>query len=328
MFYNPHDLLSRNALFNFIVGNRGAGKTYSFKRWGVTSFIKTGKQFIYLRRYKSEIDDMSNFFGDIAHEFPEHELEVKGKKLYCDGKVCGYLVALSNALVKKSVNYNLVDKIGFDEFVIDKGALHYLQNEVVKFLEFYETVARMRDNVRVLFMSNAVSVVNPYFLYWNLRPSQKKRFTRSGHLLIEFVRNEEFVQEKYKTKFGQIIKGTEYGDYAIENKFLNDNNHFVEKRTANAKFVCSVTYFDNTYGFWIDYREGKFFVSDKIDPSTNHNYALTDSDHRPNLMLIKNKSKAVYIKAFIDAYESGYCYFENITVKNQSIEMFKMLHSR
>ena len=327
MFYNPHDLLSRNALFNFVVGNRGAGKTFSFKKWGVSSFLKTGKQFIYLRRYKSEIDDMSNFFMDIQEYFPDHELTVKGKKLYCDGKVCGYLIALSNALVKKSVNYKEVDKIGYDEFVIDKGALRYLQNEVVKFLEFYETVARMRDDVRVLFMSNAVSVVNPYFLYWNMRPDPKKRFTRQGHLLIEFVRNDEFVEAKYKTKFGQIIKGTEYGNYAIENEFLVDNNHFVEKRTPDSKFVCSITYLSHTYGFWIDYKEGRFYVSDKVDPSSKHTYAITDSDHKPNMMLIKNKSRAVYIDRFIKAYEGGFCYFENQTIKNQCVEIFKILHS-
>lgn len=327
MFYNPHDMLTRNALFNFVIGNRGGGKTHFFKKWGVTSYLKTGKQFIYLRRYKSEIDDMSNFFMDIQEYFPDHELTVKGKKLYCDGKVCGYLVALSNALVKKSVNYKEVDKIGFDEFVIDKGALRYLQNEVVKFLEFYETVARLRDDVRVMFLSNAVSVVNPYFLYWNLRPDPKKRFTVKGHLLVEFVRNDEFVDAKYKTRFGQIIKGTEYGDYAIENEFLVDNNHFIEKRTQDSKFVCSITYLSHKYGFWVDYKEGRFYVSDKVDPSSKHTYAITDSDHQPNTMLIKNKKRAVYIDRFIQAYEGGYCYFENQTIKNQCIEIFKILHS-
>lgn len=327
MFYDYHELLTHNALFSFIVGNRGAGKTFGFKKWAVSSYLKTGKQFIYLRRYKSEIDDMKGFFGDIQEFFPDTEFEVKGKKLLINGEVAGYLVALSNALVKKSVNYNQVDKIGFDEFVIDKGTLRYLQNEVVKFLEFYETVARMRDDVRAVFMSNAVSVVNPYFLYWNLSPNPNKRFTKRGHMLIEFVQNEEFKEAKYKTRFGQIIQGTEYGDYAIENKFLVDNENFIEKKTPEAHFVCSVDYNGYQYGFWVDYRAGKFFVSFKLDPSNKHTYALTDSDHKPNTMLLRNKRNAYYLVKFIEAYEGGYCYFESVRIKNQAMEMFKLLKS-
>ena len=31
MYYDLHDLLSYNCLFNFVIGNRGAGKTWSVK---------------------------------------------------------------------------------------------------------------------------------------------------------------------------------------------------------------------------------------------------------------------------------------------------------
>lgn len=325
MFYNMHDLLTHNCLFNFIVGNRGAGKTFGFKQWAIKDFLKTGNQFIYLRRFKSEIDDMSGFFSDVSEFFPDVEFEVKGKKLYINKKLAGYMVSLSTALVKKSVSYNKVNKIGFDEFIIDKGHLQPLKNEVVKFLEFYETVARMRDNVRVLFMSNAVSIVNPYFLYWNLKIDPNKRFNKFGHMLVEFVANEEFIEAKYKTKFGQIIKGTEYGNYAIENDFLLDNANFVEERSPDAKFLCSITYLNHTYGFWVDYKKGKFYVSNKTDPSTLFHYAITDEDHKPNLMLIKSKKKGYYLDRFIDAYEQGFCYFESMSIKNQCLEIFKIL---
>jgi len=327
MYYNPHKLLSRNGLYNFIVGNRGSGKTFSFKKWAISSFLKTGKHFVYLRRYKTELGNMNSFFQDIQEYFPEHQLEVKGKKFYCDGKLCGYYMALSNSIVVRSVNFKEVDKIGFDEFVIPKGHIRYLEDEVVKFLELYETIARTRDNVRVMFISNAVSIVNPYFLYWNLRPDNNKRFTSAmnGLIQIEFVRDEDFIEAKYKTKFGQLIKGTEYGNYAVENEFLVDNKHFVEKRTPNSRFVCSVTYMSHTYGFWVDFSEGRFYVSDKVDPSTKRNYVLTDSDHKPNMYLIKNRRNAHFIDQFVKAYENGYCFFENQTIKNQSMEMFKML---
>lgn len=329
MWYDPHTMLSHNCLFNFLIGNRGAGKTYGVgKKYPIRSFLKTGAQFIYLRRYKTEFDDFQNFFSDIAHEFPDHEFEVKGKKLYIDGKVAGYGVPLSTALTKKSVSYHKVDKIIFDEFIIDSKVIHYMNNEVTAFLEFYETVARMRDNVRVFFLSNAVSVVNPYFLYWNIKPKPNKRFTKLDHILIEFIKNEEFIQAKYNTRFGQIIKGTNYGNYAVENEFLKDNMNFVERKTGDSKFEFSIVYNGHTYGFWTDYRAGLMFVSEDIDPSSRLQFCLTDDEHKPNMMLIKNAGKSHLLSQCIKAYENGYLRFETMPVKNQAIEIFGLLKSR
>ena len=38
MYYSRNDLLSYNALFNFVVGERGTGKTYQFKDWCINDF--------------------------------------------------------------------------------------------------------------------------------------------------------------------------------------------------------------------------------------------------------------------------------------------------
>jgi hypothetical protein len=328
MFYDPHDLLTRNALFSFVIGNRGAGKTYSFKKWAIKDFLKTGAQFIYLRRYKTEFDDFKNFFADVSQEFPDVEFEVKGKLLFINQQLAGYGVALSTALTKKSVSYHLVNKIGFDEFVIDSKVIHYLSNEVTMFLEFYETVARMRDNVRAVFLSNAVSVVNPYFLYWNIRPSGNKRFTKKGHILIEFVKNADFIEAKYKTRFGQIIRGTKYGEYAVENQYLKDNDNFVEKKTGDARFEFSILYNEHTYGFWTDYKRGLCFVSHAYDPSSSLQFALTDAEHKPNMLLIKSANRSHLLKGAIQAYEGGWLRFEDMQIKNQAIEMFTLLGGR
>lgn len=327
MWYDPQEMLSHNALFNFVVGNRGGGKTYSSKHLAIRQFLKKGRQFIYLRRYKTEFDEFQNFFSDIMHDFPDVEFEVKGKKLYINKKLAGYGVALSTALTKKSASYDKVDLIIFDEFVIDSKVIHYMSNEVGAFLEFYETVARLRDNVRVLFLSNAVSVVNPYFLYWNMRPKAEKRFTKYGHMIVEFVQNKEFREAKYKTRFGQIIKGTNYGNYAVENEFLKDNLNFVEKKSGSSRFEFSIVYKDHIYGFWNDYKNGVCYVSKDYDPSNRLQFAMTDEEHRPNMMLIKNASRSHLLSGAIRAYENGYMRFEDLQIKNQAIEIFGVLKS-
>lgn len=312
-------------MFHFSIGNRGAGKTYGSKKWAIKDFLKTGAQFVYLRRYKTEFDGFQNFFADVSAEFPDHEFEVKGKLLYIDGKLAGYGIALSTALTKKSISYHLVNKIIFDEFIIDKGHIRYLSNEVTSFLEFYETVARMRDNVRVMFLANAVSVVNPYFLFWNLKPKPHRRFTKYTHMIVEYIKNQDFIDAKYKTRFGQIIKGTDYGDYAIENNFLTDNMNFVEKKTGNARHEFSIVYNGHTYGFWSDYKVGLVYVSGDTDPFNKMSYTVSDVEHGPNLMLIKNVSKSFLLKGAVQAYEGGFMRFEDLQIKNQAIEIFDLL---
>ena len=238
MWYSANRLLTLNCLFNFVISNRGGGKTYDFKTRAIKHFIKNGSQFIYLRRYKSELKTIHTFFNDIIanNEFKEHELKVKDNTFYCDGKICGYAIALSTALTLKSTSFPLVDLIGYDEFIIDKGVIRYLPNEVTAFLEMYETIARKRDNVRVIFMGNAISIINPYFLYWNIQPDMNKRFNRYGHIAVEIFKDEKFIEEKKQTKFGQIIDGTDYGSYAIENTFINDNETLSKNEQVKANF--------------------------------------------------------------------------------------------
>ena len=111
MFYDLSKMQSYNALLNFLLGGRGIGKTYGLKKWAIKDFLKTGKQFIYLRRYKSELKDIDKFFNAISKEFNDVEFDVKGRTFYINKKVAGYAVPLSTALTKKSAEYPKVNKI-------------------------------------------------------------------------------------------------------------------------------------------------------------------------------------------------------------------------
>ena len=54
-FYNYDKIRIYNALMNIIMTNRGFGKTYGFKDIAIKNFLKNGKQFMYVRRYKTDI---------------------------------------------------------------------------------------------------------------------------------------------------------------------------------------------------------------------------------------------------------------------------------
>lgn len=328
IYYDGKKALSYNCLFNFVVGNRGGGKTFWSKEWAIRDFLKTGNQFVYLRRYDTEFTEgkKEKFFDDILYKFPEHKFKVKGYVAYIDDKVAGYFLALSKAKIEKSVAYPDVNKIIFDEFIIDrKSVYHYLRDEVIEFLECYETIARMRD-VRVFFLSNAISITNPYFLYFDIIPDDKRKHNIQKikeDILLELVMNKSFIEEKQKTRFGKLIKGTKYGDYAVENIFLRDDSTFIGKKTGTAKYYFTFKYMGNKYGVWIDYNTGKFYVSNNIDNSCKYIYSITMEDHSINTMLVKGKNSPI-LKNFTENYKMGNVIFENQNIKNITYEIIKL----
>ena len=325
MYWSGHDLLTRNAMFNFVVGGRGTGKTYDSKKTRIKHFIKTGKQFIYLRRYKSEFEDKQEFFQDIADEFPQWEFKVEGMKGYMrhaveDGekpekwRLVVFFITLANALTKKSVPYPDVDFIVFDEFIIDKGSLHYLQNEIKAFQDFYNTVDRFQDRVKVLFLANAVALTNPYFIGFKLKPRKGKRFlmAHKGYMCVEIVQSDKFRAHVDNTRFGQMIRGTAYYDYAVGNAFHDDNDRFIAKKSEEAKFYFALKFDAKTVGVWVDYYEGVYYVCRKY-PRDALTYVLTKDDMEPNLLMIERSSTV--LKSIRKLYMQGSVFFDSIQTR-------------
>lgn len=323
MWYDKAQLLSHNKIMNMVLSNRGGGKTFCMTRWAVDDFKKTGRQCVWVRRYQTEIDEMlanGKFFDAVREYYPNDELTIDGTFGKINGEVAIYFVALSTSRQLKSNNYPLVNKIIFDEFVISKGRVTYLKNEVEVFLDLYETVARLRDNVRAVLLANSISVVNPYFLFWNIKPDTRKRFTVQGQVCVELFTDADYIAAKKQTRFGQLVDGTRYGEYAIDNKWLDDNETFVAPKTPNAQFMLGIKYNGTMYGFWADYDAGLVFVNRQYDPYSYALYCITKEDHEANLLLIKSISSTKRVERIVFAFRNGLLRFEDMQVKNQFYE--------
>lgn len=328
MYYSRNDLLSYNALFNFVVGERGTGKTYQFKDWAISDFIKNKNQFVYVRRYKTEFKDIGNFFDDIIKKYPEHEFSVAHGKFYIDKEIAGFYIPLSTSITKKSVAYPNVNKIGFDEFILEKSTLHYLPNEVNAFLGLYETIARDRNNVRVMFMANSVTLINPYFLFFDLQVSKTKRFWtfKNNDLVVELTDLVEFKEHKKQTRFAKLIDGTEFSKYSIEGEFTGDNYEFIQSKTPNSYYCFTLVYKGESLGVWCDSKLGLMFVSSKVDMTYPLKYAITTNDHKPNMIVLSNKYSREKIKVLTKIYEYGALRYESLKIKSMMFEIFKLLN--
>lgn len=347
IFWDIGKTLTHNVLFNFIVGNRGGGKSYGAKKKAIDNFIKKKEQFGYIRRYKEDLKKpMEQFFEDIKWEYPDYQFKVEGDKFFIrlkpadekekwtEDDIAGYGFVLSTANNKKSISYPKITLLIFDEFLLEKGLQHYLPNEPEKLLNLYETVARpgtQHPRVVMFLLANAISITNPYFLYWGLRMPQKA--DKNGKyiwkhpkrpILVEDVRNEKFIDKKKNTEFGALVEGTNYADYSIENKFLLDDDTFLEKKTGKARYYFTFIYHEKKFGVWADFSEGKMFVSEDVDPSCVIVYTLTLKDHQPNTMFLKTRGRNGYFKIFIDNYKIGNVYFESMNIKNICYEVIQM----
>jgi len=103
------------------------------------------------------------------------------------------------------------------------------------------------------------------------------------------------------------LLGTSFEDYAINNKVLNENKNFIEKKQGTAKFSFAFVYQNETFGVWNDYIQGKVFVSSDYIKNTPYVFAITLADHTPNTMLLSSAKKYNCWKTFIQNYNMRKC---------------------
>ena len=340
-FYSFDKILSFNAYWMFVVGARGNGKTYGAKKKAIKDAIQRKRQFIYMRRYKEELTLARDaFFDDIVaeDEFPDWDFRINGRnaemapKATMDDKkrkwqVIGYFVALSTGQSYKSVPFPNVWSIIFDEFILEKSMQHYLPNEAQIFQNFYNTVDRSKDQARVFFLANAVSIMNPYFLEFNIKPNELGEMGRlrkledgTYYLAYHFIHDEMFIKQVNATKFGQFIRETEYGKYAVQAEFADNHNELIEAKPEEAKPWISIETKDGTFSLWIARSPIRFWAQ-TMRPAQELLYTLDLTRvSADKAYLAYSDKQAQTLRA---CFNSGKVQFDTPQTRNMFINLFK-----
>lgn len=343
-YYNWDKIFSYNAFFNFIVGMRGVGKTYGAKykviNWAIKSFEKKEpiEQFIYMRRYKEELQTSAKtFFADIEDRFPDYDFRANGWQAEMapvktrddkkrDWYVIGFFIPLSRAQSMKSVAFPRVKTIIFDEFIIEKGTTHYLSNEAEAFQNFYSTVDRWKDKTRVLFLANSVSIMNPYFLHYNIKPDEVgELFTfgpkeRPTYGLCHFIDAEDFTSEVYETAFGQFIKSTEYANYAVGNEFKDNGDMLIESKPSEAVYKYTVETAKGTYSVWNSWNDSTFYIQEKRPKVESIFTMIPEKMGEGKTYLAYNDRLMQVLRT---AWRNSNVKFDNSKTRNAFTEIFK-----
>ena len=180
-FYSLTNIKKKNATYNVIIGERSNGKTYACLLDAVKNFLKDGKQFAYVRRWKEDISNKraSQIFSSIVESGALRKLTTeydsiiyrngrfylvrfneKNEPIYNENDCLGFTFALSNTEHDKSVSYPKIKTIVFDEFLTNHL---YLQDEFILFMNTVSTIVRRRTDVEIYMLGNTVNRYSPYF---------------------------------------------------------------------------------------------------------------------------------------------------------------------
>lgn len=343
MFWTNNKILSYNKPFNFVIGERTGGKTFDSKNLAIRTFKNDGKLTVWIRREKTELSKQfrMQFFTDVQHLWKDSEFEIKANDIgavgYINGEPFIFFVALSVWYKHKSIPFNNVKWIIFDEFIVNPNASQrYLKGEAFSFFEVYHTVARPYERevdgvktlidpkTRVLFLGNSVSVVNPYFLYLNIYPSKTEEFTQYPNAVIQIWNGTEHQKYMETTSLGQAIDGTKYKAYAQDNEFYLDNDAFISKKPKGSFYLCGFSVEQNKIGCWINYERGKVYINSQVDPS-HIMVAVHNEDHEPNVLMIQYFKRTAPYKELKLALEHGLIMYDNQMTKSLFYDIFGML---
>lgn len=297
MWYSFENIDKKQKLFNWIVTARGTGKTIAMKDRIVKRGIK-GHKSLYVRRSKVECEakQMSDFFVKMQKigYHNEYDLKYDNGKFFCNDKVIGYVTPLSTSVNVRSQDFVGVTDIYFEEFVLHEDKSHkYLENEVEIFLELYNTVSRNTD-IRCWFIGNNVDVFNPYFLYFNLKPPITGIKVWGEHA-IDFYTNKNYEEKVLSTKFGKIIAGTKYADYAVRNKPLSTQDQFISKIPPGVRPLFNVIYYGDIYGVYAGHDNFCYVGNNKNN--ANLIVSFEPKDHSTN---------TINYKGFRGCFEYGF----------------------
>lgn len=187
-YYSLNKILSYEADYNIIFGERSNGKTYSVLEYGLKQYVNNGGQMAIIRRWKEDIrgkraeavftplvsnDVVTQLtggkFSNIIYDSGKWYLAFYDdnlKKFVRDSKAFCYAFAINDSEHDKSTSYPDVTTILFDEFLTRK---YYLPDEFVLFMNVLSTIIRQRDNVKIFMLGNTVNKFCPYFAEFGLK---------------------------------------------------------------------------------------------------------------------------------------------------------------
>ena len=181
-YYNLKKILSENADYNIIIGERSNGKTYATLEYILKEYVENGNEGAYIRRWKDDIQGKraDTVFNSLCENGTVSKLtngdyetvifsrgawhlakyDDQTKRMKAEKNPFCYAFALSDIEHDKSTSYPKICNIVFDEFLTRR---YYLPDEFIIFMNVLSTIIRDRENIKIFMLGNTVNKYCPYF---------------------------------------------------------------------------------------------------------------------------------------------------------------------
>ena len=328
VFYDCQTLLTKDRVMCMSLGVRGIGKTYSVKKWVIKNWLKKGKQFLYLTRFKNDLPFLSNTcFDDVASDvgFEGHKIETRKLEVYVDDKLAGRIMAVSQSTKIKKTAMPLTDVIIYDEFLQETNlGGRYLKNEPWLLSSIASSVFRRRTGCRIICLGNTTELINPYFDFFGIIPDRNKEYNLYKNIVVEISDPDKYYNEETeKTDLEELLMNTEYGEYAYGGEFNDSDESLLGKMHRLHQCKYNIIFNGETFGVWIDRSDNGVLISTKFDPSVSSFTVLSDELNERGAYKGWYESRLLYVLK--DARNANNIKFTDIRVKKKGIEFLKKI---
>ena len=318
-------IIKKKCFLNICMGGRGIGKTTQSNIFACENFRNRAEEFIYVRRYKSECASQEHLLDSIV-DGVSFRGDKKGGGIYSwGGNTLGYIIPLSISQQYKSVNFENVSLIIFDEAIIPLGSpIHYLKDEIIALLEFASTVFRHRKNGKILVLGNNLNFFNPYCEYFNVKVFNDLYVDNERGLLVEFAKHSPaLLKIEEDTPLFKLTKGTAYHEYHYNNNVLTNNKVEIVKKRPNDKLVCRLIF--NSYTLNIYTRSDGKMLLESVRKVIEDDYSYyVMMDNQPNYYNIDLLRKTWFgiIKYRYYHFQIDYADENSSSIMNYIVDMF------
>jgi hypothetical protein len=242
-------ILSLGLPFNFVVGGRATGKTYT----SLETVIEDEIKFIYMRRTQAQADLINkpefSPFKSLNRDFGwkigteslskynagfYEQVEIDDK-MTCVGAPIGYTCALSTVSNIRGFDASDVNLLIYDEFIPEKHE-RPIKNEGSAFLNAYETINRNRElngnkPLQSICLANANDLANPIFMELRLvrkaeqmrRKKQECYIDREKGIGMFILDKSPISQQKKTTALYRLTGGSNFERMSLDNDFSGED---------------------------------------------------------------------------------------------------------
>lgn len=285
-YVNIKGIVNLRLPFNFVVGGRGTGKTYSALKTVKEEDIK----FMFMRRTQSQAElinkpDFSPFKSlntDNGWNVVTRPITKYNAGFYDTSKEesknvpIGYTCALSTISNVRGFDAQDVKILVYDEFIPERHE-RPIKNEGSALLNAYETINRNRElkghqPLQLLCLANSNDLSNPIFLELGLvkkaermqRKGQEIYIDRNRGIGIFMLSGSPISNKKRNTALYKVTRGSEFERMSLDNTFLNvDYNNVVVRPLIEYKPLVSV----GEVCIYSHKNTGKLYVSTHVSGS-------------------------------------------------------------